>query len=69
MPSPSHPSQLTPEARRHRVAALLATGLIRVGTALVAPTSLPQPDSKNVSESLANQLADSGYKSVTVTVG
>jgi hypothetical protein len=30
MPSPNHLSPLTPEERRRRVAALLATGLVRL---------------------------------------
>ena len=33
MPSPDHPSRLTPEERR------LATGLVRLGTSLIPPIS------------------------------
>lgn len=69
MPSPLHPSQLTPEERRRRLAALLATGLLRLGTALDAPTSGPQETSENSTESSANQLDDAAEKSVTVSAG
>jgi hypothetical protein len=72
VPSHSH-IPLSPEERRRRLAALLATGLMRLGSTLRAPTSAPPsgpPDpSKNVSESLPNQLAESGTKSVTVSAG
>ena len=59
--------QLTPEERRRRIATLLATGLIRLGTALVPPTSAPDPDPKNLPQSDANRLAVSPDKSVTVS--
>jgi hypothetical protein len=68
MPSNSQ-AQLTPEERRRRIATLLATGLIHLGTALVPPTSAPDPDPKNLPKSSANQLADSGETSVTVSAG
>ena len=63
------PALLSPEERRRRVAALLATGLVRLGSALLPPASPPPDTPENVSESLPNQLADSGEKSVTVSAG
>ena len=69
MPSPSHPSQLTPEERRRRLAALLATGLVRLGTTLRPPTSPPQDSPENLLESLATQRAEVPDKSVTVSAG
>ena len=68
-PMSSDTATLTPEQRARAVAALLATGLVRLGSSLLPPTSPPQPEPGNLSESLANQLADSGDKSVTVTAG
>jgi hypothetical protein len=69
MPSASHPSQFTPEERARRVAALLATGLLRLGNSLLQPTSLYPPAAEKPSESGANPLAVSPEKSVTVTPG
>jgi len=69
MPSSIHPSQLTPEERTRRLAALLATGLIRLGTTLIPPTSPPAPAPENPPEYTPNQLAVSGEKSVTVHAG
>ncbi len=69
MPAPNHLLPLSSEERRRRLATLLATGLLRLGTALVQPTSPSQPASENVSESRPNQLAVSGEKSVTVSAG
>jgi len=69
MPSTSHPCQLTPEERGRRVAALLATGLLRLGSSLPQPTSPPPPAPENPPESGANPLAVPPEKSVTVTPG
>ena len=67
MPSTNHPARLTPEERRRRLAALLATGLVRLGKALVPPTSAADNTPENLPESVPNQLAESGQKSVTVS--
>jgi hypothetical protein len=62
-------SQLTPEERRRRVASLLATGLIRLGSTLKSPTS-PSPESQEKpAKSTPNPLAVQGDKSVTVSAG
>jgi hypothetical protein len=61
--------QLTPEDRRRQVASLLATGLLRLGSALRAPALPSQPPPENLPESRANQLAVAGGKSVTVSAG
>jgi hypothetical protein len=69
MPFNNRAIPLTPEERRRRLAALLATGLLRLGSALRSPPS-PSPDSpEKPSESSTNQLADSADKSVTVSPG
>ena len=69
MPSTIRPPQLTPEERARRVAALLATGLLRLGTSLTTSTSPPPQDPENPAESGANPLAVPPRKSVTVTPG
>jgi hypothetical protein len=69
MPSQIRPSQLTPEERRRRLAALLATGLLRLGAALKAPSSCPPEPPENSTKSSANRLADAAQKSVTVSAG
>jgi hypothetical protein len=69
MPSTTHPSQLTPEERARRVAALLATGLLRLGNSLTTPASPPPPAPEKLPESTANPLAVSPVTSVTVTPG
>jgi hypothetical protein len=43
MPSTNHLSRLTPEERRRRLAALLATGLVRLGASLLPPTAPVTP--------------------------
>lgn len=68
MPSNPQP-QLTPEERRHRIAVLLATGLVRLGMALNAPVSSPPPTPEKLPKSVTNRLADSGETSVTVSAG
>jgi hypothetical protein len=69
MPSPIRPSQPTAEERRRRLAALLATGLIRLGSALKPPTSPPPEPQEEPVKSTPNPLAVLGDKSVTVSVG
>jgi hypothetical protein len=69
MPSSRQQSLLTPEERRRRLAALLATGLVRLGVTLRPPTPPPPSPSENLPESRANQLAVAGEKSVTVSAG
>ena len=60
------PDQLSPDERAHEVAAILARGLRRLrGRAVLAPTSVSQKSP----ESLANELAKCGEKSVTVHAG
>jgi hypothetical protein len=69
MPSTIRASQLTPEERRRRLAALLATGLIRLGSTLKSGTSTPPESPEKPAESTPNCLADSSHKSVTVSAG
>jgi hypothetical protein len=54
----------TPEERRRRPAALLATGLLRLGSALRPPPSPASSGPERASESSVNRSADSGEKSV-----
>ena len=69
LPMSADPARHTPEARARAVAAILATGLLRLRTPVTTPSS-PQPDSpENSSESAPNCLAESGQKSVTVSAG
>ena len=69
MPSPTDPSRLTPEERARRLAALLATGVLRLGNSLTTPAHPPPPAPENPPESGANPLAVPPRKSVTVTPG
>ena len=69
MPSTDHRSRLTPEERRRRLAALLATGLVRLGNTLRAATSALPDTPENLPKSSPNRLAESGQKSVTVSAG
>ncbi len=68
-PLTADPARHTPEARARAIAALLATGLVRLGSSLRRPTPPPPAPEKNVSESLPNPLAEGPDKSVTVTAG
>ena len=68
-PMSADPATLSPEQRTRAIAALLATGLVRLGSSLLPSTSPPQPEPEKLSESLANRLAESGDKSVTVSAG
>ncbi|VTR92460.1 unnamed protein product [Gemmata massiliana] len=65
MPSTRDPSALTPEERT----AELATGLARLGSALLAPPVDPTQTSEKSSESAANGLTAGPQKSVTGTAG
>jgi hypothetical protein len=65
----SDPADLSSEDRARTVAAILAAGLVRLRKPVVLLTSPPPLGPENLSESLANRLAVSGDKSVTVTAG
>ncbi|MBP3954877.1 hypothetical protein J8F10_06220 [Gemmata sp. G18] len=69
MPSTRNPASLTPEERTRELARLLATGLVRLGSDLLAPASSPPSAPEESSESAANGLAVVPQKSVTVTGG
>ena len=69
MPFANRTTPLTPEERRRRLAALPATGLLRLGSALKSPSSPPPEAPENTSESGANRLAEPADKSVTVSPG
>jgi hypothetical protein len=64
MPSAARASQLPPEERR-RLASLLATGLIRLGSSLPLPDSPPLHAPQKLSETAANELATTLEQSVT----
>ena len=68
-PMSADPATLSPEQRTRAIAALLATGLVRLGSTLVPPTSPPPDTTGNLSESTPNCLAEPGEKSVTVSAG
>ena len=69
LPHSIDPADATPEERARAVAALLATGLLRLRVAStgarITPTSAPQ----ELSESVPNELALPAPKSVTVSAG
>ena len=65
MPRIDRPSDLTPEERTRRVAALLATGLLRLGSTLGLQVHGPQ----KLPESTANELATVAEPSVTGHAG
>ena len=69
MPLPNHLPPLTPEERRRRLAALLATGLLRLGSVLKAATSPPVSHAEKPTESSPNRLAVPPEQSVTVSAG
>jgi hypothetical protein len=63
------PSRCSPERRARAVAALLATGLVRLGSSLLPSTS-PAPDAhENLAESDPNRLAEGLEKSLAVSAG
>ena len=61
----STPCPLTPAERSRRIAALFATGLLRLGTALPQPEPPPILGPQKLPESTSNELATSGDTSVT----
>jgi hypothetical protein len=65
----SDPAALSPEQRARAVAALLATGLVRLGSSLLPLPSAPPSISETPSKSDANRLAEARDKSVTVSAG
>ncbi len=69
MPSTRDPSTLTPAARTAELARLLATGLVRLGSELLAPPTDTLPISEKQAESSPNGLAVVPQKSVTGTAG
>ncbi|WP_162667309.1 hypothetical protein [Gemmata massiliana] len=69
MPSTRDPSTLTPTERAAELARLLATGLVRLGSELLAPPTAPPPTSEKPAESSPNGLAVTLEKSVTGTAG
>ena len=75
MPSTRDPASMTPDERAGELARLLATGLVRLGASLLAPTPPPTASApplrapENSSEFPANRLAESPPKSVTGTGG
>ncbi|WP_082839654.1 hypothetical protein [Gemmata sp. SH-PL17] len=69
MPSTRDPSALTPPARTAELARLLATGLVRLGSELLAPPTDTLPTSEKPAESSPNGLAVGTEKSVTGTAG
>ena len=69
MPSTRNPASLTPDERARELARLLATGLVRLGTSLLAPAPLNPADLENSVNSTANGLAEGPGKSVTGTGG
>ena len=69
MPSTRNPAAMTADERQRELARLLATGLVRLGSSLLALEPAASSAPENSSESSANQLAEAGQKSVTVTGG
>ncbi|WP_082839729.1 hypothetical protein [Gemmata sp. SH-PL17] len=69
MPSTRNPATLTPNERTRELARLLATGLVRLGSELLAPPNGTLPISEKSAESSPNGLAVVPQKSVTVTAG
>ena len=67
MPSTRDPSTLTPDERTRELTRLLATGLVRLGSDLLASPIDPPLTSEKPSESAANGLAAGPQKSVTGT--
>ena len=65
MPRYDHPALLTPDERTGRVAALLATGLLRLGRTLTPPGSAALHAPQKLPESPSNELATVPDTSVT----
>jgi hypothetical protein len=69
MPTSFDPAELTPDERARQLAIVLATALLRLAQPAVSAETTPHPAPENSPKSLANQLAVSGTKSVTVHAG
>ncbi|QEG30363.1 hypothetical protein GobsT_51680 [Gemmata obscuriglobus] len=69
MPSTRNPVTLTPDERARELARLLATGLVRIGSALLVHESPPSTGTAGTSDFGTNELADAREKSVTGTGG
>ena len=69
MPSITRPADLTPEQRTRRIAALLATGLLRLGSTLSPPDPRPIHGPQKLPESTPNELATTAEQSVTGHAG
>ena len=69
MPTSLDPTELPPDERLRQLAAILATALRRLAHPAVSAETTPQPAAENSPKSLADQLAVSGTKSVTVHAG
>jgi hypothetical protein len=65
MPRHDRAARLTPDERTRRVAAFLATGLLRLGSALPLPEYPPVHAPQKLPESTPNELATSPEPSVT----
>jgi hypothetical protein len=65
MPRHDRPALLAPDERTRRVAALLATGLLRLGSTLSPPAPLPLHAPQKLPESTSNELATTPDTSVT----
>ena len=65
MPSTRNPASLTPDERARELARLLANGLVRLGTSLLAPQSPLTAGTEDPSNSETNELAVPPGKSVT----
>jgi hypothetical protein len=65
MPHHDRHALLTPDERTRHIAALLATGLLRLGNSLPAPDSLLVHAPQKSPESTPNKLATTTDKSVT----
>ncbi|MDY3563381.1 hypothetical protein R5W23_004884 [Gemmata sp. JC673] len=69
MPSTRTPVTLTPDDRARELARLLATGLVRLGSALLAHEPPPSTGTAGTSDFGTNGLAVPPGKSVTGTGG
>ena len=65
MPRHDCPALLTPDERTRRLAALLATGLLRLGNSLPPPRSPALHALQKLPESTPDELAASAAPSVT----
>jgi hypothetical protein len=65
----TNPADLSPAPRVSALAAILATGLLRLRKPVTPPETQPSSAPENSGKSTPNQLAVSGTKSVTVQAG